>query len=95
MNKMIYTDNITDNPHTNRQGIEPSEIHDKNERKQLLHKALLKLNKKEREVLVLSNFEGLKYKEIARILKCSEVAVKVRVYRAMQNLRIAYLKIQN
>jgi RNA polymerase sigma-70 factor (ECF subfamily) len=44
-----------------------------------------------REALVLSRFHGLSYEEIGRICGCSEGAVKVRVHRAMKQLRAALL----
>ena len=44
-----------------------------------------------REVLVLSRFEYKSYDEIAQVLDCSVGAVKVRVHRAMKQLRDIYL----
>jgi RNA polymerase sigma-70 factor (ECF subfamily) len=41
-------------------------------------------------VLVLSRFHALKYQEIAELLECSEGAVKVRVHRAVKQLREVY-----
>ena len=35
----------------------------------------------------MSRYQGLRYREIADILHCSEANVKVRVFRAMQDLR--------
>ena len=48
-----------------------------------------------REVIILSRFQELKYQEIARILDISEGAVKVRVHRAMNELKTIYLKAEN
>jgi RNA polymerase sigma-70 factor (ECF subfamily) len=53
----------------------------------LLQEALGALPVESREVLVLSRFQGLKYEEIARILNCNVGAVKMRVYRALLELR--------
>ena len=53
----------------------------------LLKKAMANLSSESREVLILSRFQELKYEEIARILDISEGAVKVRVHRAMQQLK--------
>jgi DNA-directed RNA polymerase specialized sigma24 family protein len=44
---------------------------------------------------VLSKFQELRYQEIASILDISEGAVKVRVHRAMSQLKNAYLQIAN
>jgi RNA polymerase sigma factor (sigma-70 family) len=53
----------------------------------LLRRALLKLPLDKREVLVLSRFHGLSYAEVGEALGCEVGAVKVRVFRAMQQLR--------
>lgn len=53
----------------------------------LLRQALLRLPVEKREVLVLSRFHGLSYAEVGDVLGCEANAVKVRVFRAMQQLR--------
>ena len=58
---------------------------------ELVRQALLRLPAERREVLVLSRFEYKSYDEIARVLDCSVGAVKVRVHRAMKQLRDIYL----
>jgi RNA polymerase sigma-70 factor (ECF subfamily) len=58
---------------------------------ELVRRALLKLPADRREVLVLSRFEHKSYDEIAKSLECSVGAVKVRVHRAMKQLREIYL----
>jgi RNA polymerase sigma factor (sigma-70 family) len=62
----------------------------KQERINILESALMKLPKKKREILTLSRYEELKYKEISEILGCSESAVKVRIFRAMEELKKIY-----
>jgi len=37
----------------------------------------------------------LKYSEIARILNTSEGAIKIKVFRALADLRKQYMKIEN
>lgn len=59
-----------------------------------LHDALARLSPENREVLVLSRFQELKYEEIARILHTTEAAVKVRVYRAMKELKKNYFELE-
>jgi RNA polymerase sigma factor (sigma-70 family) len=49
--------------------------------------ALQRLPDDKREVLVLSRFQGLRYDAIGQLLKCEPGAVKVRVHRAMRELR--------
>jgi DNA-directed RNA polymerase specialized sigma24 family protein len=41
-------------------------------------------------VLVLSRYHGLRYEDIADILHCEIGAVKVRVYRALKELRATF-----
>jgi len=60
-----------------------------------LHNAMARLSTEYREVLVLSRFQELKYDEIARVLNTSEGAVKVRVHRAMNELKKIYLTIDH
>jgi RNA polymerase sigma factor (sigma-70 family) len=59
----------------------------------LLHRALLELPEAKREVLLLSRFQGLPYSEIAELTGCAPGAVKVRVHRALQELRDAFLRL--
>ena len=54
---------------------------------QLLQRALMQLPEDKREVLILSRFQELKYEEIARLMSCEVGTVKVRVHRALQQLR--------
>lgn len=56
----------------------------------LLRQALLRLPVERREVLILSRFELRNYDEIAQLMGCSVGAVKVRVHRAMNQLRETY-----
>jgi RNA polymerase sigma factor (sigma-70 family) len=49
--------------------------------------ALQRLPDDKREVLVLSRFQGLRYEAIGQLLNCEPGAVKVRVHRAMRELR--------
>ena len=55
-----------------------------------LENAMLRLPDRKREILTLSRYKELKYKEISKILGCSESAVKVRIFRAMDELRKIY-----
>ena len=59
----------------------------------LLHRALLMLPDAKREVLVLSRFQELKYEEIARLLDCEVGTVKVRIHRALRELRGIFEKL--
>lgn len=59
---------------------------------ELVRRALLRLPADRREVLVLSRYEYKTYDEIAQALECSVGAVKVRVHRAMKQLREIYFE---
>lgn len=65
---------------------------EKSEENTALHQALAQLSPEYREVLVLSRFQELSYQEIATILATSEGNIKVRVHRAMKELKQLYLK---
>ena len=54
--------------------------------------ALSALGPVDRELIVLSRYEGLKYADIARIKNMSLSAVKVQIHRAMKELRMLYFK---
>ena len=56
-----------------------------------LQKAMNKLTEESREVLILSKFQELRYSEIARILDITEGAVKVRVHRAVHQLKTLFV----
>jgi RNA polymerase sigma factor (sigma-70 family) len=58
-----------------------------------LRVALEQLPEDRRELLILSRFERRKYDEIAQLLDCSVGAVKVRVHRAVKQLREIYLEL--
>jgi RNA polymerase sigma factor (sigma-70 family) len=59
----------------------------------LLHRALLMLPEEKREVLLLSRFQELKYEEIARLMDCEVGTVKVRIHRALRELRGIFEKL--
>lgn len=61
----------------------------------LLHQALAQLGPDQREVLVLSRFQELKYEQIAQLLGTTAGAVKVRAHRALTQLKDIYLKLEN
>lgn len=57
-----------------------------------LDTALAGLGPVDRELIVMSRFEGLKYAEIAKMKDISLAAVKVQAHRALKQLRILYFK---
>ena len=55
-----------------------------------LQYALSKLSAEKREVLVMSKFQGMRYQDIAEVLEITESAVKVRVFRALKELKVHF-----
>jgi RNA polymerase sigma factor (sigma-70 family) len=68
----------------------PGDAVDAEQRRHCLALALQRLPDDKREVLVLSRFQGLRYDAIAELLNCEIGAVKVRIHRAMHELRETY-----
>lgn len=60
---------------------------------QNLQKAMLQLSDEQREILILTRFEKIKYAKVAEMLGTSEGAIKVKVHRAIKELRPIFLKI--
>ena len=58
-----------------------------------LERAMARLSPEQKEILVLSRFQGLKYEEISSIRDLSVPAIKVQVHRAIKQLREHYFKL--
>ena len=56
----------------------------------MLKEALARIRDDYREVLVLSRYEGMRYREIGEVVGISEGAVKVRIHRALKELTEIY-----
>lgn len=59
----------------------------------LIHQALTKLPLKKREILVLSRFQDMKYKDIAELFDCHIGTVKTYVHRAIKDLGKIYFEL--
>lgn len=68
---------------------------EKDEKYLLLEYAMARLDKDERELLILGKIDCLRYKEIADILSITENNVKIRILRAVRKLRDIYAKFEN
>ena len=53
----------------------------------ILQEALSELNAEQREVVIMKEYEGLKFREIAEVLNISENTVKSRMYYGLDGLR--------
>jgi RNA polymerase sigma factor (sigma-70 family) len=60
----------------------------------LLRRALMYLPEEKREILILARFQELKYEEIASLVGCELPTVRVRVHRALQELREIYHRLE-
>jgi RNA polymerase sigma-70 factor (ECF subfamily) len=58
-----------------------------------LRQALLRLREDRRELIVLARYRGLTHERIAEILGIEAGAVKVRIHRAVRELRDIYLRL--
>ncbi|MFL6452317.1 MAG: RNA polymerase sigma factor [Bryobacteraceae bacterium] len=72
----------------------PEEAFSRKQERMFLEEALQTLSEEKREVLVLSRFHDLRYQEIAQIMKCEVGTVKVRVYRALRELREKFCELR-
>jgi RNA polymerase sigma factor (sigma-70 family) len=64
------------------------------EREELLHRSLARLDEEQRELLVLTRFQHLKYEEVATMLDTSVANIKVKVHRAIGKLREHYFELE-
>jgi RNA polymerase sigma-70 factor (ECF subfamily) len=77
-------------------GDEPADVQmEKQHELMTLEIAMNNLSAEYRELLILCRFQELRYSEIATILNISEGAVKVRVHRALNQLRNNFFGIRN
>jgi RNA polymerase sigma factor (sigma-70 family) len=72
----------------------PEEVIARKQDVTFLQEALQRLPEEKREVLILSRFHNMRHEEIARILKCEIGTVKVRVYRALKELREKFCELR-
>ena len=73
---------------------DPDETRSMEEKEQLLHHCLNRLSEEDRELLVLTRFQHMKYEEVAALLDTSVANIKVKVHRAMHRLREFYFELE-
>ena len=59
-----------------------------------LKRAINMLSPEKKEVIVLSKFKELKYKEVGEIVGCSEGNARIKVYRAINELKSIFLTLE-
>ena len=65
----------------------PEKLMQQAELSDLLQKCLLELSGEQREVIIMKEYEGLKFREIAEALNISENTVKSRMYYGLDGLK--------
>ena len=74
--------------------VAPGDPAQQQQESELLHRALMELPEEKRELLVLCRFQELPYEEVARLVGCGVSTVKVRIHRALQELREVFHQLQ-
>lgn len=77
---------------THHRSDSPEKVFRHNELAEILQQALEELNEDQREVVIMKEFEGLKFREIAEILNVSENTIKSRMYYGLDTLKKILLK---
>ncbi|HXV77497.1 MAG TPA: sigma-70 family RNA polymerase sigma factor [Candidatus Polarisedimenticolaceae bacterium] len=66
---------------------DPAASVERDEMTRAVRRAMEQIPQEQREVLIMKEFEGLKFREIAEILGCPESTVKSRMYYGLSGLR--------
>lgn len=69
----------------------PDQHYQQSERTRLILQALQQLPEEQRIILIMKEYEGLKFREIAAVLELSENTVKSRLYYGLRTLRKFFL----
>lgn len=64
------------------------------EKEALLHRSLAMLSDEQRELLVLTRFQHMKYEDVAAIMDTTVANIKVKVHRAILKLREHYFELE-
>jgi RNA polymerase sigma-70 factor (ECF subfamily) len=71
---------------------DPGRAAERSEQRAALRLALEQIPTEQREVLVMKEFEGMKFREIAEILGCPESTVKSRMYYGLSGIRTVLVR---
>ncbi|MGK7396976.1 MAG: RNA polymerase sigma factor [Candidatus Cyclobacteriaceae bacterium M3_2C_046] len=69
------------------QFLRPEDIMDRTELSEIMIKALNRLNPEQRMVIIMKEYEGFKFREIADMLNISDNTVKSRMYYGLTSLK--------
>ena len=64
------------------------------EKEHMLQRSMSLLNEEQRELLVLTRFQHIKYEEVAVMMDTTVANIKVKVHRAISKLREHYFQIE-
>jgi RNA polymerase sigma factor (sigma-70 family) len=64
------------------------------EQEKLLQRSMAKLSDEQRELLILTRFQHMKYEEVASIMDTTVANIKVKVHRAILKLREHYFELE-
>lgn len=67
--------------------VGPEEVFSRKETVELVQQALKLISEEQREVILMKEYQGLKFHEIAEILNCPLSTVKSRMYFGLKNLK--------
>ncbi len=86
----VYVDveKVKDNIEDENDGAE------RDEKERQLHQSLARLTDEQRELLILTRFEQMKYEDVAAIMQTSVANIKVKVHRALLKLREYYFEVE-
>jgi RNA polymerase sigma factor (sigma-70 family) len=70
------------------------ESEEQDEKEKILHRSMAKLTDEQRELLVLTRFQQMKYEEVAAIMDTTVANIKVKVHRAILKLREYYFELE-
>lgn len=64
------------------------------EKEMILHRSMAKLTVEQRELLVLTRYQQMKYEEVALLMDTTVANIKVKVHRAINRLREYYFEME-
>jgi RNA polymerase sigma-70 factor (ECF subfamily) len=77
----------------------PDKMDERNEdveqQERVLQLSMNRLSDEQRELLVLTRFQHMKYEEVAEIMDTTVANIKVKVHRAINKLREHYFELEN
>ncbi len=88
MNRCLDVEKVTNSVSETNESVE------QDDREALLHQSMARLSEEDRELLVLTRFQHLKYEQVASMLETSVANIKVKVHRAIGKLREHYFELE-